>query len=66
MTTEKRIEAINKMTYHQMLILWRFEPVGSPWFSGEVGDHFKKVMHEKRKSADHVAISKSIGWEKRS
>lgn len=56
---------IDRMSYTRMLSLWRFEPTGSPWFQGETGEYFKKKFHEKRQevgTAEHVRVSKSIGW----
>lgn len=56
---------IDSMGYEALLRLWRQAPVGSPYFIGEVGDHYAKVMARKRAevgSAAHVAASKAIGW----
>lgn len=63
MTVEQK-EWIDNASYEQLLSRWRFAPVGSPWFQGEVGDYYKQVMARKR-DADpdgHVRASKSIGW----
>ena len=65
MTEQQRKNAIDKMTYNQMLGLWRFEPIGSLWFQGEVGDYFKEKFAEKREPTDLTKFSKEkIGWEK--
>jgi len=56
------IQKIDKMTYTQMLSMWRFSEVGNPMLSGEIGEYFKQVMNEKRSECDHVKVSKSIGW----
>ena len=53
------------MSYVELLGLWRFAEAGSPYFTGEVGDHFSQVMKNKREEVGndaHVAASKSIGW----
>lgn len=63
---EQLIQNIDKMSYREMLTLWRNTPVGSPYFTGKVGAHFTNVMEEKRAAMCHsavVAVSKAIGWE---
>lgn len=63
--SEETKKQIDEMDYQQMLYKWRFSPVGSHWFQGEVGDYFTKVMNEKRAavgSEAHTAASKEIGW----
>jgi hypothetical protein len=53
------------MSYTALLSSWRHAPAGSPYFQGEVGDHYKKVMAKKKEeigNAAAVAISKEIGW----
>lgn len=65
MTPEEMMKWIDGATYEQLLSKWRFAPIGSQWFQGEVGDHYQKVMAEKRKEVGqvgHVQASKSIGW----
>ena len=55
---------IDDMDYEQMLRMWRSAPGGSPWFIGEVGDYFSKVMAKKKGEISHaeqVAASKRIG-----
>jgi len=47
--TEELKKQIDNMDYQQMLYKWRFSPIGSPYFQGEVGDYFAKVMLEKTK-----------------
>jgi len=59
-------KAIDEMDYESMLRRWRNAPVGDPFFQGEVGDYYSKVMAKKRSEVGdsaHVAASKSIGWE---
>jgi hypothetical protein len=56
---------IDNASYEQLLSKWRMASAGSPFFQGETGDYYSKVMAEKRKSvgnAEHVRASKSIGW----
>ena len=55
---------IDDANYQQLLFKWRYHPVGDPMFQGEVGDYYRKVMVEKRKTADHVQASKNIGWDR--
>ncbi len=55
-------EWIDNVSYVELLWKWRHSPVGSPWFQGEIGDYYKKVMQEKKQKADHVAASKEVGW----
>ena len=60
---------IDNASYEQLLEKWRFSPVGSPWFQGEVGEYFAKVMKDRRSQPggddEHVRASKAIGWEGR-
>lgn len=65
LTKEEMKKWIDAASYSQLLSRWRFAPVGSPWFQGEIGDYFAKVMREKRKhisDAEHSGISKTLGW----
>lgn len=54
---------IDNATYEQLLAKWRFAPIGDSMFQGETGDYYAKVMAEKRKTADHVQASKTVGWD---
>ena len=64
LTNEIR-DRIDKMTYTEMLGLWRFAPAGDTMFQGESGDYFAQRMQDLRESedVDHVGASKAIGWE---
>ena len=63
MTPEQK-EQIDKMSYKKMLAINRFEPIGSPWFTGETGTYFLRSMATKKPgAAEHTAISKKIGWD---
>ncbi|MFH0982805.1 MAG: hypothetical protein V2A79_14875 [Planctomycetota bacterium] len=58
---------IDTASYAQLLERWRFGPVGSPWFQGEVGDYYAKVMGERHAQVGdeaHTAASKAIGWDR--
>lgn len=58
---------IDKASYTQLLSNWRNAPIGSPFFQGEIGDYYAKIMAQKRKevgNASHVKASKTIGWNK--
>jgi len=62
--TQEIKQAIDAMSYEDMLRLWRFAEVGSPHFIGDRGQYFSKVMAEKRDANPTEAIlaSKRIGW----
>ena len=56
---------IDGATYEQLLGKWRFEPVGSPWFQGKMGDYYMAAMKRKRYETpqdEQVAASKRLGW----
>ncbi len=66
MTTEEMKIWLDNASYEQLLSKWRFASAGDPYFQGEVGEYYSKIMKEKRDSvsnAEQVAASKSIGWE---
>ena len=57
---------IDNASYEELLSMWRFAPIGSPYFQGATGDYYSKVMAQKRDEVgqqEHVRASKSIGWE---
>ncbi len=59
------IKWIDQATYEQLFSRWRFATVGSAWFQGRVGEHYQKVMEEKRQAlppGEYSRISKQIGW----
>ncbi len=62
--TEELKKEIDAMSYESMLRKWRFDPdpIIIGLFQGESGDYFTKVMAEKRKTVDHVKVSKKLGW----
>ena len=62
---KRRKSWIDNADYEALLQSWRFAPVGSPLFQGEVGDYYKKIMAEKKKAtpvSEQVRASKAIGW----
>lgn len=57
---------IDAASYEQLLDRWRFAPMGSPWFQGEIGEYYTRALGERRKAVgdgEHSATSKRIGWE---
>ncbi|MHB9054226.1 MAG: hypothetical protein ACYC5F_09635 [Thermoleophilia bacterium] len=65
MTAEQMKSWIDAASYEQLLSKWRNAAVGNPFFQGEVGEYYSKVMAEKRDAlapGEHVAASKRIGW----
>ena len=62
---EKMKQWIDAATYAELLNKWRFAPSGSPWFQGEIGDYYAKVMGERKQQVgdvEHSRTSKAIGW----
>ena len=60
-------EWIDNASYEELLTKWRFAPIGDPFFTGEVGDYYTKVMKTHRdymKSKQLSDASKKVGWEK--
>lgn len=66
LTKQRMLEWIEGATYMELLAKWRFEPVGSPWFSDEeVSKAFEEALKRKKVEVGHegaVAASKLIGW----
>lgn len=66
MTNADMIQWIDSASYHDLLMKWRREPPGSPWFMGEVGRHYADEMRKRRSTTplkEQVEASNSIGWE---
>lgn len=64
MTTEQMKQWIDSASYEALLSRWRFVRAGDPFFQGEVGNYYAKVMREKRAAVGddaHVAASKRLG-----
>lgn len=58
---------IDEASYEELLGHWRRAPSGDSFFQGELGDYYVLVMAKKRAlvgTAEHVRISKDIGWGK--
>lgn len=65
MIPKKMKDWIDTASYEELLTKWRFAPSDSPWFQGEVGVYFGKVMSKKKEEvgeAEAVRASKNIGW----
>lgn len=62
--TPERKAYIDSLSYEQLLRCWRFAPIGDPWFQGGTGKYWSRRMRELRDTADHVAASKRVGWDK--
>jgi len=64
--TEENKKIIDTKTYKQLLLGWRFIPVGNPWFQGETGKYWAERMSELRNQPEgnsrHVQASKDLGW----
>ena len=62
-TKEKR--AIRRMTYEELLRLWRFAPAGDAMFQGENCDYVRDVLGRKRAeigTSGAIEVSKRVGW----
>jgi len=65
MIPQKTKDWLDTASYEELLTKWRFAPTGSPWFQGEVGTYFEKVMRKKKEEVGEeaaVRASKNIGW----
>jgi len=63
--TESQQQWIDNASYQTLLGKWRNDLAGSPWFEGDVGEYFSKVMNEKKDKLSHseqVRASKNVGW----
>ena len=57
---------IDTASYEDLLRRWRFAPVGSLFFVGEVGRYFEDTMKQRKAeigNAEAVRVSKNLGWE---
>lgn len=66
MTKEEKLAWIKNASYTDLLRKWRFEPMGSEWFLGEIGLAYNNAIGQKRREVGdeaHTAASKEIGWE---
>lgn len=56
---------VDGASYEQLLGKWRFEPSGSPWFEGEMGEYYQAAMLQRsRETSDEAKVraSKALGW----
>lgn len=60
----RMLDWIENAGLDDLLRRWRFEPIGSAWFVGEVGKAFTKRMSKVREEdpAAWAAASKRVGW----
>ena len=66
MTDDEMKAFIDAASYEQLLQMNRYEPLGSPWMCGEVGQHFSHRFEELRSTMTHgelVGASKAVGWD---
>jgi hypothetical protein len=65
--TEQEMKAfIDTASYEQLLQMNRFEPLGSKWMCGEVGQHFAHRFAELKSTmtdGELVGASKAVGWD---
>ena len=64
--TKENKKHIDGLSYEQLLSHWRFALSGDPWFQGETGDYWGRVMNIKKKDigqVEAVNVSKDIGWK---
>lgn len=62
--TQDMKQQIDAASYQDLLEKWRFEPIGSRWFSGETGEYFTAAMKKKRRNispGQQIAASKAVG-----
>lgn len=61
--TEEMKAWIDSSDYETLLKRWRFGSSSDPIFHGEAGSYYWAVMEEKKKQCNHVAASKTVGWD---
>lgn len=65
MNEEPTVQSAENLDYYAMRKRFRFEPVGSPWFQGEVGEVMMRRMKQYEREIpqeQQVAVSKQLGW----
>ena len=62
--TEAQKQWIDDASYETLLRRWRTAAVGDQMFQGDTGDHYSKVMAQKKSEDPDGAVraSKNIGW----
>lgn len=66
MTSRALRKQIREASFEEILRLWRFSPIGSPFFEGPVGDLLTAryaAMRSSLSPAEWTALSKSVGWD---
>ena len=64
-TQEEMIAWIGQQDFQGLLSWWRFAPPGDPFFQGKTGDHYSRVMAERKAELEKdepAAASKRVGW----
>ena len=57
---------IDSASYEDLLTRWRFSESGNPFFQGDVGTYYIKVMAEKRRAHKNPsAVSRWVGWNEK-
>lgn len=55
---------IDSADYETLLHKWRYAPAGDPYFIGDIGEYYSKVIREKKAELPEgkaAAISKKLG-----
>ncbi len=55
---------IDDADYEQLLYKWRYSVIGNPFFLGELGEYYRNVMLQKKKTLSPekaIRISKKVG-----
>lgn len=63
---EELLDFVETASYEDLLRLWRFEPIGSPYFVPGIYEHVVETMKQKGEEltpVERAQISKDIGWE---
>lgn len=63
--TKEQKDFIDNSSYETLLRGWRFAKTGDPYFQGEAGEYYAKIMFGKGDTlppGEAVAVSKRIGW----
>ena len=56
---------IQRQDYEALLRWWRFAPSGDPFFQEDTGDHYARVMAERRQQEPDggAGASRRVGWD---
>lgn len=64
--TEHEKKWIDSASYQDLLAKIRFEPINSPWLTGDTGLYFMaryKELKAQTSQAEQVRASKKLGWK---